>query len=228
VSRDGKGKVDVGLAENVRGIVVRHELADQRTVRHDRKKRESRDTLGLDDRFERFWWISCFHVGDANGDRVLDIARPWRVPFDSAPIRVGQAAPSDKAHDAGSVEEEDSGPAAPQPPGNRIERSFVDLFESACAIEPVRERIHLLGALAFRNVHHDVDGPDLRSTLPQPHGGLIERGDPPLSVRRIDCHRECLEKFLGEALSLPKREGESYRRKLVTDRIGKAAYRGVA
>ena len=76
---DGQGKIDLGVAEWARPIVIDHELADQLAVREQRNESERADALTMQERFQRRGQIGLVNVVDADRGWLGFLGVPRRM-----------------------------------------------------------------------------------------------------------------------------------------------------
>src|SRR6185295_3117382 len=114
-------EIDLGIAEDVRSLVVGHELANEFALGHQRSEGKRTDALRFHSRLQRFRKFGVTDIRDTDWLRVLGVARPWRVTINSAPIPIRQPAPSDEPHDPRLIEQQDRRALAAQRTVNSIQ-----------------------------------------------------------------------------------------------------------
>jgi hypothetical protein len=136
---DGQGKIDLGVAEWARPIVIDHELADQLAVRQQRNESERADALTAQERFQRRGQIGMGNVVDADRAWLGFLGAPRRMSGDGVAVFLRQSAPRDKAHDAVIVEQQDGDARAAQGGAHSVHAGAVDVRGGFGAKQPFGE-----------------------------------------------------------------------------------------
>ena len=136
---DGQGKIDLGVAEWARPIVIDHELADQLAVRQQRNESERADALTAQERFQRRGQIGMGNVVDADRAWLGFLGAPRRMSGDGVAVFLRQSAPRDEAHDAVIVEQQDGDARAAQGGAHGVHAGAVDVRGGFGAKQPFGE-----------------------------------------------------------------------------------------
>src|SRR5262245_39865015 len=73
---DGQAERDIVVADNVRSIEIRHELADELSTGDERDERDRADAFVFDDGFERVIYFSHVNIVEANRLRIFFVGLP--------------------------------------------------------------------------------------------------------------------------------------------------------
>jgi hypothetical protein len=139
LARNSDGESDFGTAEGMRIVVVRHGLADEFALGHQRNEGKSTDALCFHSRLQRVRKFGATNILDTDWLRVLGVARAWRVTINSTPIPIRQPAPTNKPHDARLIEQQDRRALAAQRTVNRIKSRVIHGLSAIGAVQSVRE-----------------------------------------------------------------------------------------
>ena len=74
---DGQNESKLVVAENVRRVEIRHELADELSTGDERDERERADALAFDDDFKRVVYFSHVNIVNVNRLRIFFVGLPW-------------------------------------------------------------------------------------------------------------------------------------------------------
>src|SRR5690606_12232515 len=139
---DGGAGVDLPIGEDVRRIVVRHELAGDPAAGEDGDEGQRSYPLSPHDGLQRFGKVgSLFDVGNWYRLGAKIVGLPGRVAVNRLAIVLGQASPSHKPHHVVMIEPENGCAVAAQDSDDRIQAGLIDFLLQLGAEESIRERV---------------------------------------------------------------------------------------
>ena len=129
MSRDEATQHDMGPCEPMRGVVVRHELAEKPPRPKQREEGQRADALRQDHRSEAPQTLIRSRVMDENRFGLGCVSGPGAVSFRRVAILIRQPAPRLEADHPIRVEEQNRGTRGPERRRNRVQRRGIDLLE---------------------------------------------------------------------------------------------------
>lgn len=124
--RDRVCDADLLLSEGVRGVVIKHELAEQSADVNQGDERERGNAFGVEHWTKRSQLRIERNIRHQNRFRILSVGRPGTVPVHRRPVRLGKPLPGPEPHDALAVEHQDRRSLDADGPLERDECSLVD------------------------------------------------------------------------------------------------------
>src|SRR5579862_5512986 len=158
----------------MRTVEIGHQLSDELSIRKQWNEGTGVDTFSQYCVLKPFVELGRVDIVDTDGLRVSIVTFPWRMSLSRFAVVFGQAQPTDEAHGASFIVEQNRYPLALQGIANGLGGCAISLVQRTCAMQSVAhleqralpaERIRqgILGSLPFRDVHQHVNAANDRA-----------------------------------------------------------------